>query len=104
MLIFFSITVVVMPALLTEAACAFAERQHRRAAWYVALLSCIVTGFIGAILIFQGDVFYLDSWLDNGKGSSVRNCFLIGSGVGLFPGLLVVRFYREKFRCQKKPA
>ncbi len=104
MLIVFSITVVVLPALLTVAACAFAERQHRKAAWYVALFACIVTGFIGAILIFQGDVFYLDSWLDNGKGSPVRNCFLIGSGVGLLPGLFVVRFYRERFKGHKKLA
>ena len=65
----------------------------------MAFLSCIATGFIGAVVLFQTDVFQLESWQDSGKGPSpVLICFLIGSGVALLPALLVVRFYRERFR------
>jgi formate hydrogenlyase subunit 3/multisubunit Na+/H+ antiporter MnhD subunit len=104
MIIVFSIMVIVLPALLAAAACSFTQRRHRKAAWHVAILSCILSGFLCAILIYQGDVFYADSWQDHGRGSPVRMCFLIGSGVGLFPGLSVVRFYRERFSRQKDPA
>ena len=98
MLITYSITVVVLAAVLAAAACVFAHRRQRRPSWYVALLSCITAGFIGAVLLFQADVFQLESWQDNGKGSPVRRCFLIGSGVALLPAVLVVYFCRERFR------
>ena len=98
MLIAYSIMVVVLAAVLAAASCAFAQRRHCRAGWYMAFLSCIAAGFIGAVLLFQADVFHLESWQDNGKGSPVRRCFLIGSGVALLPAFLVVYFYRERFR------
>ena len=103
MIIVFSIMIVILPALLAAAACILAHRRHRRAGWYVALPSCIVAAFIGTVLLFQADVFHLDSWRDNGKGSPVRMCFLIGSGVALLPALLVERFYRERFRHHEYP-
>src|SRR5262245_39444250 len=98
MIFLFSIMVVVLPTLLAVGTCIFAHRQRRRAASYVALLICIVTGFAGTVLLFQDDVFRLDSWQDNGKGSPVLTCFLIGSAVAFLPAWLVVRFYRERSR------
>ena len=92
-------------ALLTAGACRLAHKRHRKAGWYLGALAAIVTGALAVLLIFQGDTFRRALWYDHsGKGAMIPPCFFTFFGISIIPALLIVRFYREKFRHENHVA
>jgi len=94
-LLFICILATAASASLTAFGCRFSQRRHRKAGWYLAVMASISTGVLAVLFFFGSEAFHFDEWSAN---AGVLPCFLIIIGIGIIPGLLVVRFFRERFR------
>jgi hypothetical protein len=88
---------------LTSIGCWWASRRHRRAGWHIGILGAFALG--AAVLLSDGSMlFHPSQWSGNKRSLDGYIWeFVIATGVGIIPALLVVRHFRKKFTENATP-
>jgi len=86
---------------LTGVPCRMAHARHRRPSWLFAPVGTSLASALTVLLLYAGDAL---RFIHEKELSLVLVflVFVLSTGVGLIPALLVVGYYRRKFKHETK--
>ena len=79
---------------LTSIPCRLLYARHKRPGWFLVVVSAFLVDILTLLVIYQGDAFHPDDL------ERVLMLMVFGFAIvsGLIPALLIVGYYRRRFR------